>query len=115
MDRSGTGRLQPPGQLRAAAHRVHDEVCGELVTGLGPHPADVGHAVISTCDEPGDRHPAAYFKSGFRLRRAGQDLLDGRAPGVDGDKALVAFARRAVGDRGRHQLQRIDRDGRRLP
>ena len=97
------------GSAERAAHRVDDEVAGEPLAASVAHAGDVQAAVEAPRLERGHAHAAADLDARLGLGGAGDDLLERACAARLGDEALVAGARRAVGDRWAASRRRAGR------
>ena len=109
VDRIAAGRREQLRQRRAAAHGVDDQVggaaarrrrCARRVTCTRPPIRRVSSAL--------DGHAAPELDARLVGGGAADRLLERAAAAGPGHEALVAGARRAVGDRRRHRVQRVE-------
>ena len=102
--------LQPIDELRAASHRVDDEIGAEVVPLGRAHTDDVRHALehgraheqLGDADAPPDRY---CFVSGGGVR---EHPLDDRATTRDEPEPVVIRSRSRVGHRRRQKRERVD-------
>ena len=108
MHRVAAGVGEQPGQDRAPAHDVDDEVRGQRPAALVADAGDPQTAVGPLRGQRGHGHAAADLDARLLVGGAREHVLERGPPRGGGDEPLVARSHGAVGDRLRqagHQVE----------